>query len=134
MTRDFITTEHAALLVALADFGAKFRVVAGKYDGDEENCKFVSDTFDTYDEAVAELATVLDYPWSRIEITHDELNALRMRSSRGAQAPAARPHPAAFADYASYVGACRAHARVTRQRVVSYLPRGQWAAERAAQA
>ena len=43
-----------------------FHVVAGKYDGDEENCKF-SDTRDTLEEAEALLLTVNDYPWSRIE-------------------------------------------------------------------
>ena len=43
-----------------------FHVVAGKYDGDEENCKF-SDTRYTLEEAEALLLTVNDYPWSRIE-------------------------------------------------------------------
>ena len=43
-----------------------FHVVAGKYDGDEENCKF-SDTRYTLEEAEALLLTVSDYPWSRIE-------------------------------------------------------------------
>lgn len=44
----------------------EFVVLAGKYDGDEENCKFV-DTRTTRTEAEALLATVADYPWSRIE-------------------------------------------------------------------
>lgn len=44
-----------------------FHVEAGKYDGDEENCKF-SDTRYTLEEAEALLLTVSDYPWSRIEI------------------------------------------------------------------
>ncbi len=43
-----------------------FHVVAGKYDGDEENCKF-SDVRYTLEEAEALLLTVSDYPWSRIE-------------------------------------------------------------------
>ena len=43
-----------------------FHVVAGKYDGDEENCKF-SDTRHTLEEAEALLLTVSGYPWSRIE-------------------------------------------------------------------
>lgn len=34
---------------------------------------------------------------------------------------------AAFGDYLEYVAACRAFARVTRQRVVSYVSREQWA-------
>ena len=44
-----------------------FHVVAGKYDGDEENCKF-ADVRYTLEEAEALLLTVSDYPWSRIEI------------------------------------------------------------------
>ena len=44
-----------------------FHVVAGKYDGDEENCKF-ADVRYTLEEAEALLLTVSDYPWSRIEV------------------------------------------------------------------
>lgn len=44
----------------------EFHVVAGKYDGDEENCKF-ADVCTTREAAEALLATVADYPWSRIE-------------------------------------------------------------------
>jgi len=44
----------------------EFHVVAGKYDGDEENCKF-ADVRETREAAEALLATVADYPWSRIE-------------------------------------------------------------------
>lgn len=44
----------------------EFHVVAGKYDGDEENCKF-ADVRATREDAEALLATVSDYPWSRIE-------------------------------------------------------------------
>ena len=43
-----------------------FHVVAGKYDGNEENCKF-ADVRYTLEEAEALLLTVRDYPWSRIE-------------------------------------------------------------------
>lgn len=44
-----------------------FHVVAGKYDGNEENCKF-ADVRYTLKEAEALLLTVRDYPWSRIEV------------------------------------------------------------------
>ena len=44
----------------------EFHVVAGKYDGDEENCKF-ADVRETRKDAEALLASVADYPWSRIE-------------------------------------------------------------------
>lgn len=44
-----------------------FHVVAGKYDGDGENCKF-ADVRYTLEEAEALLLTVRDYPWSRIEV------------------------------------------------------------------
>ena len=44
-----------------------FHVVAGKYDGDEENCKF-ADVRYTLEEAEALLLTVSGYPWSRIEV------------------------------------------------------------------
>ena len=44
-----------------------FHVVAGKYDGDEENCKF-ADVRYTREEAEALLLTVRGYPWSRIEV------------------------------------------------------------------
>ena len=44
----------------------EYHVVAGKYDGDEENCKF-ADVRETRGDAEALLATVSDYPWSRIE-------------------------------------------------------------------
>ena len=43
-----------------------FHVVAGKYDGDEENCKFARVRY-TLEEAEALLLTVSGYPWSRIE-------------------------------------------------------------------
>ena len=44
----------------------EFHVVAGKYDGHEENCKF-ADVRETREDAEALLASVADYPWSRIE-------------------------------------------------------------------
>lgn len=120
-----ITTKHALLLKALADFGAEFVVDAGKYDGDEENCKY-SERFETYDEALAAFNKVGDYPWRRIEVVHPELSELRMEKRRAASP--ARPEPAAFGGYAEYVAACRAHARATRQRVVSYATPEQFRA------
>lgn len=44
----------------------EFHVLAGKYDGNDENCKYAN-TFATREEAEAALAEVSDYPWSRIE-------------------------------------------------------------------
>ena len=44
----------------------QFHVLAGKYDGNDENCKYAN-TFATREEAEAALAEVSDYPWSRIE-------------------------------------------------------------------
>ena len=44
----------------------EFRVLAGRYAGNEENCKYAN-TFTTREEAEAALAEVSDYPWSRIE-------------------------------------------------------------------
>ena len=126
-----ITTKHALLLAALADFGAEFVVDAGKYDGDEENCKY-SDCFATYDEALAAFEKVGDYPWRRIRVNHPELSELRMEKRRAA--PPARPEPVAFGDYSKYVAACRAHARATRQRVVSYVSAAQFRAAHGAQA
>lgn len=119
-----ITTKHALLLTALADFGAQFDVVAGKYDGSEENCKY-SDRFATYDEALTALAKVGDYPWSRIEVVHPELLEARMAKLRSASVTA-RPEPLAYATYYDYVAACRAHARGNRIRVVSYISIAQW--------
>lgn len=49
-------------------------------------------------------------------------------------APTARPEPVAFGDYVEYVAACRAHARATRQRVVSYANPEQFRAAHGAQA
>lgn len=43
----------------------RFVVEAGKYDGNEENCKY-SESFATREEAERALARVSDYPWSRI--------------------------------------------------------------------
>lgn len=127
-----ITTKHALLLTALADFGAQFDVVAGKYDGSEENCKY-SDRFATYDEALTALAKVGDYPWSRIEVVHPELLEARMAKLRSASVTA-RPEPVEYEQYAHYVAACRAHARATRQRVVSYANPEQFRAAHGAHA
>ena len=44
----------------------EFHVIAGKYESDEENCKF-ADVRETREDAEALLASVADYPWSRIE-------------------------------------------------------------------
>lgn len=123
-----ITTKHALLLTALADFGAQFDVVAGKYDGSEENCKY-SDRFATYDEALIAFDKVGDYPWRRIEVVHAELLEARMAKLR-ASAAAVHPDPAYFEQYGAYVDACRAHARATRQRVVSYVSANAWRAAR----
>lgn len=43
-----------------------FTVVAGKFDGNEENCKYVEE-FKTLDEAIVAFLQVTDYPWCRIE-------------------------------------------------------------------
>lgn len=43
-----------------------FTVVAGKYDGNEENCKY-ADSFNNFDAALRALDFVSDYPWHRIE-------------------------------------------------------------------
>lgn len=42
-----------------------------------------------------------------------------------------RPEPTAFTDYWAYVGACRAHARATRNPVVTYKTRDQFEAAHA---
>lgn len=42
-----------------------------------------------------------------------------------------RPEPAEFSDYWDYVGACRAHARATRNPVVTYKTRDQFEAAHA---
>lgn len=44
-----------------------FEVEAGKYDGDEENCKYCN-SFDSADEAVHQFAFVSDYPWARLDV------------------------------------------------------------------
>lgn len=119
-----ITTKHALLLTALADFGAGFAVDAGKYDGDEENCKY-SECFATYDEALVAFNKVGDYPWRRIRVYHAELSELRMEKRRAAPT---RPDPVEYEQYAHYVNACRAYARATRQRVVSYVSPEQFRA------
>lgn len=45
--------------------------------------------------------------------------------------PAGRPEPTSFTDYWDYVGACRAHARATRNPVVTYKTRDQFEAAHA---
>lgn len=46
--------------------GLPFTVMAGKYDGGERNIKYV-DSFVLFDEAVAALKYVSDYPWYELE-------------------------------------------------------------------
>ena len=43
-----------------------FSVVAGKYDGDDLNCKYSSD-FATLDEAIEVYDTVSDFPWCYLQ-------------------------------------------------------------------
>ena len=62
MTKAQLVDENIALLKQQV-----FHVVAGKYDGNEENCKF-ADVRYTLEEAEALLLTVRGYPWSRIEV------------------------------------------------------------------
>ena len=42
-------------------------VIAGKYDGNEENIKYVK-TFPTIEDAIEAYKKVLDYPWQRMEV------------------------------------------------------------------
>lgn len=42
-----------------------FSVIAGKYDGQDKNCKY-SDEFETLDQAIAAYDTVSSYPWAHI--------------------------------------------------------------------
>jgi len=43
-----------------------FSVIAGKYDGDDLNCKY-SDDFDSLDDAIAAFDKVKGYPWAFIQ-------------------------------------------------------------------
>lgn len=43
-----------------------FSVIAGKYDGNEINCKYIQD-FSTLDEAIAAYDQVASYPWAYIK-------------------------------------------------------------------
>ena len=45
---------------------AAFKVLAGKYDGHERNCKYIAN-FNTLDEAISDYDKVKDYPWAEIE-------------------------------------------------------------------
>ena len=49
----------------------KFTVLAGKYDGDEVNYKYIDD-FETLDEAISAWLKVSDYPIHEIEYTNNE--------------------------------------------------------------
>ena len=67
----------------------------------------------------------------------ERISALEMDleiARKATHAPTARPDPVAFGDYSKYVAACRAHARATRQRVVSYANPEQFRAAHGAQA
>lgn len=59
----------------------------------------------------------------------ERISALEMdlEIARKAMPSAIKPEPAAFGTYPEYVAACRAFARATRQRIVSYVSREQWA-------
>ena len=59
----------------------------------------------------------------------ERISALEMdlEIARKAVPSAIKPEPAAFGAYPEYVAACRAFARATRQRIVSYVSREQWA-------
>ena len=46
----------------------KFSVAAGKYDGEDRNCKYC-DSFVELDDAIVAYFSVLDYPWA--ELTYD---------------------------------------------------------------
>jgi len=46
--------------------GLPFTVLAGKYDGNERNIKYV-ESFATLDDALTALKFVSDYPWYEIE-------------------------------------------------------------------
>lgn len=126
-----ITTKHAQLLTILADAHMHFIVEAGKYEHDgTENCKYSSEVHATYDEALADLASVSDYPWSRVRIYNEELAEFRMAKqaadARAAARTAPRPLPVEFEQYEHYVAACRRHAKDTRNSVVTYATRDQF--------
>ncbi len=128
-----ITTKHALLLNALAAADMHFIVEAGKYEHDgTENCKYSSHVHATFDEALADLATVSDYPWHRVRIHNAEFADLRMeklrRQAAGAARTAPRPQPAQFDDYYAYVAACRKHAKAAGISVVSYATHEQFIA------
>lgn len=64
------------------------------------------------------------YAQARQRISELEMD---LEIARKAMPSAIKPEPAAFSTYPEYVAACRAFARATRQRVVSYVSREQWA-------
>ena len=75
-----------------------------------------------------------DYRKARERIAALEMDLAIARKATQPQAQTmsvAKPEPAAFSDYYEYVAACRAHARRTNQRVVSYLPRNAFEAAHA---
>lgn len=62
-----------------------------------------------------------------------QVAALQMDVEIARKAPehSTKPEPTAFDDYWAYVGACRAHARATRNPVVTYKTRDQFEAAHA---
>lgn len=48
-----------------------FTVAAGKYDGEERNCKYCED-FKTFEEAFAAYIQRTDYPWCDMEYVDPE--------------------------------------------------------------
>ena len=53
-------------ILAEARTDDQFHVVAGKYDGHEENCKYAA-VFRSFSVAMIQWQNVCDYPWARIE-------------------------------------------------------------------
>ena len=44
-----------------------YMIIAGQYDGNEENINYVK-TFPTIEDAIEAYKKVLDYPWQRMEV------------------------------------------------------------------
>ena len=70
------------------------------------------------------------YAQARERISALEVDLEIARKAARVPAAAARPDPAYFEQYGAYVDACRAHARATHQRVVSYVSANAWRAAR----
>lgn len=74
------------------------------------------------------------YAQARERISALEMDLEIARKATHAPASDARPNPVEYEQYAHYVNACRAHARATRQRVVSYANLEQFRAAHGAHA